>query len=271
LNLSNIKLLTGEGFLMIYLQTKSIQLKKTDIIYGFNPVLEAILSGKEIEKLYIQKGMHPAKEKELKKAALQLEVPFQFVPKEKLNKFTRQNHQGVIAIVSPINYASIEKLLPGIFESGKTPFLLILDKITDVRNLGSIARSAECAGVDAIVLPAKGSAMINADAIKTSAGALNKIPVCRQTNLKDSIIFLKNSGIRIFGATEKAKTQYYQPDFSLPTALLMGSEEKGIAEEYLKLCDETIGITMPGEIASLNVSVAAGILMFEVVKQRMNG
>jgi len=269
--ISNIKLLTGEAFLMIYLQTKSIHLKKTDIIYGFNPVLEAIQSGKEIEKLLIQKGIHPGKEKELKKAALQLEVPFQFVPKEKLNKFTRQNHQGVIAIVSPISYASIETLLPGIFESGRTPFLLILDKITDVRNLGSIARSAECAGVDAIILPARGSAMINADAVKTSAGALNKIPVCRQSNLKETIRFLKDSGIGIFGATEKAESPYYQHDFTIPLALLMGSEEKGIAEEYLKLCDDIVNIPMPGEIASLNVSVAAGIFMFEVVKQRMTG
>jgi len=197
------------------------------------------------------------------------EVPFQYVPREKLNKLTHQNHQGIIAIVSPISYASIDTILPGIFESGRSPFLLILDKVTDVRNLGSIARTAECAGVDAIIIPSKGSAMINADALKTSAGALNKIPVCRNPDLKEVIVFLKESGIQILGATETAESNHFTPDYSLPIALIMGSEEKGISAEYLKLCDQTVKIHMPGDIGSLNVGVAAGIILFEVVKQRM--
>ncbi|MBN2174794.1 MAG: 23S rRNA (guanosine(2251)-2'-O)-methyltransferase RlmB [Bacteroidales bacterium] len=245
-------------------------MKQSELIYGFKPVWEAINSGKEIEKLLIQKGIQVQKEMEIKKIALLFEVPFQYVPKEKLNKLTRQNHQGIVAIVSPIAYSNIENLLPSVYESGKVPFLLILDKITDVRNLGAIARTAECAGVDAIVLPSRGSAMINADAMKTSAGALHQIPVCRQSNLKETIQFLKGSGIRVVGASEKAGLDFFDSDFSLPTAIVMGSEEKGISEEYLKLCDEVVKIPMPGKIASLNVAVAAGILMFEVVKQRLD-
>jgi 23S rRNA (guanosine2251-2'-O)-methyltransferase len=160
-------------------------------------------------------------------------------------------------------------LLPTLFETGKAPFLIILDKVTDVRNLGSIARSAECAGVDAIVIPSRGSAMVNADAVKTSSGALNNIPLCREDNLKQTILFLKNCGVTMVGATEKAELNYFQIDFNKPVAIIMGSEETGISEEYLKLCDQTTKIPMVGSVQSLNVSVAAGILMFEVLKQRM--
>ncbi len=243
-------------------------MKKEEIIYGFQPVLEAIKSGKEIEKLFLQKTMHPGKLQEVKKHATLHEVPFQFVPREKLNKLTHKNHQGIIATVSPITYTNIEQLVPMLFESGKDPFFLILDKVTDVRNVGSIARSAECAGVDALILPSRGSAMINQDAIKTSAGALNRLQVCRVSNLKDTITFLKGSGIHITGATEKTENEYYKGKFNLPLAVIMGSEEKGISEEYLKLCDTRVMIPMMGEIQSLNVSVATGIILFEVVKQR---
>lgn len=245
-------------------------MSKTDIIYGLNPITEAIKAGKEIEKIFILKSMLPHKAAEIKKAAIEFKIPFQFVPKEKLNRFTRQNHQGIVAIVSPVSYTNIETLLPTLFETGKAPFILILDKITDVRNLGSIARSAECAGVDAIIIPSHGSAMINADAVKTSAGALNKIPVCRNSNLKETIIYLKDSGLQIVAATEKAEKNYYNIDFSKPSALILGSEEKGVSGEYLKLCDAVVKIPLIGEIQSLNVSVAGGIIMFEVVKQRKN-
>ena len=166
-------------------------MKKTEIIYGYYPVMEAIDQGKEIEKLFILKTLRSSNANDLKRAAGENKIPFQYVPKEKLDRLTRQNHQGVVAVISPVSYIDIETFLPSIFESGKTPLLLILDKITDVRNLGSIARSAECAGVDAIVTPSRGSAMINADAVKTSAGALNKIPVSRNSNLKETIQFLK--------------------------------------------------------------------------------
>ena len=240
-------------------------MSKTDIIYGLNPITEAIKAGKEIEKIFILKSMLPHKAAEIKKAAIEFKIPFQFVPKEKLNRFTRQNHQGIVAIVSPVSYTNIETLLPTLFETGKAPFILILDKITDVRNLGSIARSAECAGVDAIIIPSHGSAMINADAVKTSAGALNKIPVCRNSNLKETIIYLKESGLQIVAATEKAEKNYYNIDFSKPSALILGSEEKGVSGEYLKLCDAVVKIPLIGEIQSLNVSVAGGIIMFEVV------
>jgi 23S rRNA (guanosine2251-2'-O)-methyltransferase len=242
---------------------------KSNFIYGFNPVIEAINAGKEIEKLFILKTMQQFRTAELINLATQHKIPFQFVPKEKLNRLTRQNHQGVVAMVSAVSFVNIETLLPTLFETGKAPFLIILDKVTDVRNLGSIARSAECAGVDAIVIPSRGSAMVNADAVKTSSGALNNIPLCREDNLKQTILFLKNCGFTMIGATEKAELNYFQIDFNKPVAIIMGSEETGISEEYLKLCDQTAKIPMVGSVQSLNVSVAAGILMFEVLKQRM--
>lgn len=244
-------------------------MSKTDILYGIKPVIEAIRAGKEIDKIYILKNLEINKIREIKKFIYDRKIPFQYVPKEKLNRLTRQNHQGIVALISPIEYSDIETLLPGIFETGKVPFLLLLDNITDVRNMGAISRSAECAGVNAIILPTKGSAMINADAVKTSAGALNKIPVCRNSNLKETILYLKNSGIQIIAASGDAEKYYHKVDYTKPTAIIMGSEEKGVSEEYLKLCDEIIKIPMIGEIESLNVSVASGIILFEAVKQRM--
>jgi 23S rRNA (guanosine2251-2'-O)-methyltransferase len=245
-------------------------LKKNEIIYGYTPVLEAILSGKEIEKLFIFKSMLAHKAAEMHKVAKQFEIPLQFVPKEKLNKLTNQNHQGVVAIVSSVSYIDIETLLPTLFETGKPPFLLILDKVTDVRNLGSNARTAECAGIDAIIVPYRGSAMINADAVKTSAGALNNINLCRVANLKETIQFLKDSGIQMIAATEKSVTPFYAIDYKNPCAIVMGSEESGISEEYLKMCDKDVQIPMMGETQSLNVAVSTGIILFEGVKQRLN-
>jgi len=245
-------------------------LKKDEIIYGYQPVLEAIKSGKEIEKLLLLKTLHPSKLQEIKKEATAFRIPFQFVPKEKLYKFTRQNHQGVVALVSPVSYVEIGQLLPMLFEAGKLPFLLVLDRITDVRNMGSIARSAECAGVDALILSAKGSALINADAIKTSAGALTRLPVCRVSSMKATIDFLKNSGISVIGTKEGSESVYHQVDYSIPVAVVMGSEESGISEEILGQCDHRVSIPILGEIQSLNVSVAAGIILYEAVKQRMN-
>jgi 23S rRNA (guanosine2251-2'-O)-methyltransferase len=244
-------------------------LNKSNFIYGYNPVLEAMNAGKEIEKLFILQTMQHIRSSELINIATRYKIPFQFVPKEKLNRLTRQNHQGVVAMVSAVSFVNIETLLPTIYESAKAPFFIILDKITDVRNFGSIARSAECAGVDAIIVPSRGSAMVGADAVKTSSGALNNIPLCREDNLKETILFLKNCGITIIGATEKAPANYFDVDYTQPVAIIMGSEETGISEEYLKLCDKTVKIPMAGSVQSLNVSVASGILMFEVLKQRM--
>jgi len=245
-------------------------LKKNEIIYGYTPVIETLQSGKEIEKIFVFKSMLAHKAAELHKLAKEFEIPLQYVPKEKLNRFTNQNHQGVVAIVSSVSYVDIETLIPTLFETGKPPFLLILDKVTDVRNLGSIARTAECAGIDAIIVPYRGSAMINSDAVKTSAGALNKINLCRVANLKETILYLKNSGIQMIAATEKSEKPFFNIDYRNPVALVMGSEESGISEEYLKLCDEEVQIPMTGETQSLNVSVATGIILFEGVKQRLN-
>lgn len=244
-------------------------LNKSSFIYGFNPVVEAIGAGKEIEKIYILKTIQQSRAKELIHLASERNIPFQFVPMEKLNRLTRQNHQGIVAMVSAVSFTDIETLLPTIYETGKAPFFIILDKITDVRNFGSIARTAECAGVNAIIIPSRGSASINADAVKTSSGALNIIPVCRTDNLKEAIVFLKNCGIRIVAATEKAEMNYFNADYNHPVAIVMGSEETGISEEYLKLCDQKVKIPMEGEIQSLNVAVAAGIIMFEAAKQRL--
>ena len=242
---------------------------KDNIIYGFQPVIEAIKSGKVIDKLYVQKNLHPHKDQIIRKLTKLHEIPVQYVPREKLNKLTYQNHQGVIAFVSAIEYTDIEVLLPGIFEKGETPLILVLDGITDVRNFGAIARTAECAGVHGILIASKGAAQVNEIAVKTSAGALNRIPVCRNHNLKDAITFLKQSGLKIVAATEKADTLYYMADYKMPVAVIMGSEERGVSGEYLKLCDGSVKIPLKGEIESLNVSVATGVVLFEIVRQRL--
>ena len=205
---------------------------------------------------------------ELKTLLKKNNIVYQAVPVEKLNRLTRNNHQGVVCYVSEINYFRIEEIIPQIFEEGRTPLILILDRITDVRNFGAIARAAECAGVDAIVIPSKGAAQINADAVKTSTGALHRIKVCRENNLKDVIEFLKQSGIMIVGCTEKTDDLIYKADFLSPVAIIMGSEEDGISGEYLKRCDQKVKIPMSGKIASLNVSVATGIILYEVMRQR---
>jgi 23S rRNA (guanosine2251-2'-O)-methyltransferase len=183
-------------------------------------------------------------------------------------QFTRFNHQGVVAYISPVSFMPLEEVLQRVYESGKDPLFMVLDRVTDVRNFGAICRTAECAGVDAIIVPARGSARIGADALKTSAGALMNIPVCRSMNLKDTLQMLKDSGIRIAGASEKADKMMYDTDLSGPICLIMGSEETGISPEYLKKCDALIRIPMFGSTGSLNVSVAAGVITYEIIRQR---
>jgi len=192
------------------------------------------------------------------------------VPGEKLDGLTRKNHQGAVAYVSPIDFAPLDGLVSGLFEEGKVPFLLLLDRITDVRNFGAIARTAECLGVQAIVVPGRGAAQINGDALKTSAGALNLLPVCRENDLRASIEFLQQSGVLIVACTEKADEVVgaQTTDFSGPIAVLMGSEEDGISPELLRMADVKLRVPMTGQIQSLNVSVAAGIMLFEVARQR---
>jgi len=241
-----------------------------DFIFGIRAVIEAIKSGKQIDKLMIKVGLKGELFFELMELVKSLQIPFQYVPNERINRVTMKNHQGVLAFISPIEFQNIENILPSIFESGKTPLIVILDKVTDVRNFGAITRTAECAKVDAIIIPEKGSAQISGDAVKTSAGALLKIPVCRVKNLSNTIKYLQQSGIQVVAATEKAEDFYYKVDFSIPTAILLGAEDRGVDMEYLKVADQMVKIPILGEIESLNVSVAASILIYEAVKQRLN-
>ena len=239
------------------------------MIFGIRPVMESINAGKEIDKLLVQSGLKGELVSQLMSLLKQRNIAFQYVPVEKLNRLTSKNHQGVVGYISSISYYKTEDVLPGVFEKGKVPLLLILDRITDVRNFGAIARTAECSGVDAIIIPSRGSAQINADAIKTSTGALQKIPVCREENLKKVIDYLKDCGLQIVSCTEKAEDYYFQMDLTTPTAIIMGSEEDGISNEYLQKSDAKAKIPLMGEISSLNVSVACGIILYEAVSQRM--
>jgi 23S rRNA (guanosine2251-2'-O)-methyltransferase len=239
------------------------------LIYGTRAVIEAIRSGKEFEKIFIQQSLNNPLINELKTLLKESNIVYQAVPVEKLNRLTGKNHQGVVGYISTIAYYSIEEIVPAIFEEGKTPLILILDRVTDVRNFGAISRTAECAGADAIVIPLRGAALINADAMKTSAGALHRIKVCREHNLKYTIDFLKDSGLQVISSTENAPRLIYSADFSVPTAIIVGSEEDGISPEYLKRSDMLVKIPMSGKISSLNVSVATGIILYEVMRQRL--
>ena len=241
---------------------------KQEMIFGIRPVMEAIDSGKEVEKALIQKGLRSANFKDLMSLLKERNVPYQFVPPEKLNRVTHKNHQGVIAFISPIVFYQIEDLLPGLYESGRIPLVVILDKITDVRNFGAILRTAECTGVDAVVIPSKNSAQLNSGTVKSSAGAIFRMPICRSENLKSTIDFLKSSGLRILAATEKAEKNHFDVDLTAPAGIIFGSEGEGISGEYLKKTDLQIKIPMLGEIESLNVSVATGVILYEVVRQR---
>ena len=243
-------------------------MENDEYIYGTRAVIEAINTGKTVEKVFIKTGLNNELYQQLLSLLKEFEISFQFVPLEKINRITRKNHQGVVAFISPIEYTNIEMLLPVIFESGQEPLLLILDQITDVRNFGAIVRSAECAGIHGIIIPEKGMARIGADAIKTSAGALHHVPVCKVTNLLRTIQYLKDSGIQIVAATEKADKIYTQGNFKTPVAIVMGSEESGISQSILNIADQQLKIPLFGNIESLNVSVSAALMMYEAVRQR---
>ncbi|HSZ25967.1 MAG TPA: 23S rRNA (guanosine(2251)-2'-O)-methyltransferase RlmB, partial [Cytophagaceae bacterium] len=237
-----------------------------DFVFGIRPVIEAIKSGKEIERILIQKEIGGNVVTELLQLASKHNIPIVKVPVDKLNRITRKVHQGVICFISSVIYASLDNIISEVYRKGDTPFILVLDRVTDVRNFGAIARSAECLGVQAIVIPSRGSAQINSDAVKTSAGALNYIPVCREDNLKTTLKYLKENGLKIIACSEKGGKTIDSADCKGPVALVMGSEEDGISSEYLKLSDEMLKIPIIGKIQSLNVSVAAGIMMYEVVR-----
>ncbi len=241
---------------------------RKDIIYGIRPVIEAAEAGREIEKVFLRNGLRGPGAQALINILRQRGVPFQFVPVEKLNRISRISHQGVIAMISAITWQDISQIIPGIFERGESPLILVLDGITDVRNFGAIARTAECTGVHAIVIPSKGSAMTGPDAIKTSAGALNTIPVCRTSSLPATVKFLRDSGLKIVAATEKAENIYHEADLKGPAALVMGSEEKGISPQLTGQADLRVKIPVFGSIGSLNVSAAASVLIYEIIRQR---
>ena len=241
---------------------------KDDFVFGLRPVIEAIGADKEIDRVFIQNGLRNELFRELMVKLKQHDIPYKFVPIVKLNKITRKNHQGVVAYISPITYDNIEHVLPGLFEKGVDPLILIMDKITDVRNFGAILRTSESTGVNAVVFPSQGSAVLNSGTVKSSAGAIYNISICRSDNLKDTIDFLKNSGLKIAAATEKGAELYTNADLTGPLALIMGSESDGVSGEYLKRSDMKLMIPMLGTTASLNVSVAAGVLLYEVVRQR---
>ena len=242
--------------------------KKENYIFGIRAVLEAAQAGKDLDKVLVRRGGGSDLLKKLLAVLSKMEIPVQQVPVEKLNRITGKNHQGVIAFLSEVSYVDITTLLPSIFEKGEDPLILLLDGVSDVRNFGAIARSAECAGAHAIVIPASGSAAINADAVKTSAGALHRIPVCRHRDLLTVMRFLKESGLRMFAATEKATDSMYATEMTGPAGLVLGSEDTGISAQLLKIADSWVSIPMKGTIASLNVSVAAGVLLFEILRQR---
>ena len=247
---------------------KELVMNKEDYIFGTRAVIEAINTGRSIEKILIKKGLHNELFQQLQPLIKKHRIPVQQVPVEKINRITRKNHQGVLAFISPIDYNDIEVVLPGLFESGKNPLILVLDQITDVRNFGGIARSAECGGVDAIIIPEKGMARIGADAVKTSAGALHYVSVCKAKNLAKTVRVLSESGIRIFAATEKGDKIYSEANYNTPCTIIMGSEEDGISQEILALADEKLKIPIFGNIGSLNVSVSAALMIYEVVRQR---
>ena len=229
--------------------------------------MEAINAGKEIDKILVKKGLTGELVQELFNLMRENGLSPQFVPAEKFAQFGSRNHQGVVAYISPVDFQPIEEVVARLWEEGKSPFLILLDSVTDVRNFGAIVRAAECAGAHAVIFPSKGSARIGSDAVKTSAGALHHMPICRVNSLKSTISFLKLSGIRVVAATEKASIVYTQANLKPPIAIIMGSEDEGISENALKMADELVRIPILGKVSSLNVSVAAGVLMFEVHRQ----
>ncbi len=244
-------------------------MEKTDYIFGIRAVMEAIEAGKQIDKILLRKDLNGELAAELSELIRSRGIIAQRVPAQRLDRITRKNHQGVIALLSAVTYQSIDQVVPMLYDEGVLPFIIVLDGITDVRNFGAIARTAECAGVDAIVIPEHGSVSVQGDAVKTSAGALHYLPVCRERNIFSAVRSLKEHGFNVVAVSEKADQIYTAGDYTVPTALVMGAEDTGISADVMKLCDTKVNIPMFGHIGSLNVSVAAGVMIYEVVRQRM--
>ena len=243
---------------------------KTQYIYGIHAVLEAIDAGKDIDKIFLSKTLNNETAQEITDRARQLRVPVQRVPVQKIDRITRRNHQGVLAMMAAVTYYRVEDVVPQLFDEGENPFIVVLDGVTDVRNFGAVARTCECAGVSAIVIPDRESVSVNADAVKTSAGALNYLPVCREHNLVHAVKMLRDSGFKIVGTSDKSQMPYTKADYTGPVAIVLGAEDQGISPEIMKLCDTQVLIPEFGHINSLNVSVAGGIMIYEVVRQRLN-
>ena len=240
---------------------------KPNLIFGMHPLLEALEAGREIDKILLKRGLRSEEVSRITALARERTIPLQIVPEERLTRLTRKQHQGVIAFISEIEYTPLETLIPMLYEAGRSPFVLLLDGLTDVRNFGAIARTAECAGVDALIIPERESVTVTADAIKTSAGALHRLPVCRVSSIMSAVSLLQASGLKIVAASEKARDVYTETELRLPLGLVLGAEDEGVSEEVLRRADHIVRIPQVGAIGSLNVSVAAGILIYEIVRQ----
>lgn len=243
---------------------------KSQVVFGIRAVIEAIESGKQVDKVLMKKDLGGELARELLSVTREYNVPVQRVPVERINKVTRKNHQGVIAFMAAVDYYHVNDIVPALYDEGINPLVVVLDGVTDVRNFGAIARTCECAGVNCIVIPERNSVSVNADAVKTSAGALNYLPVCRERNLVKAVQYLRDSGFKVMGASEKTDLNYTKVDFTGPVAIVLGAEDTGISTDVLKLCDTLVAIPEFGQINSLNVSVAGGIMIYEVVRQRLN-
>lgn len=243
---------------------------KSQVVFGIRAVIEAIESGKQVDKVLMKKDLGGELARELLSVTREYNVPVQRVPVERINKVTRKNHQGVIAFMAAMDYYHVDDIVPALYDEGINPLVVVLDGVTDVRNFGAIARTCECAGVNCIVIPERNSVSVNADAVKTSAGALNYLPVCRERNLVKAVQYLRDSGFKVMGASEKTDLNYTKADFTGPVAIVLGAEDTGISTDVLKLCDTLVAIPEFGQINSLNVSVAGGIMIYEVVRQRLN-
>lgn len=243
---------------------------KSQVVFGIRAVIEAIESGKQVDKVLMKKDLGGELARELLSVTREYNVPVQRVPVERINKVTRKNHQGVIAFMAAVDYYHVDDIVPALYDEGINPLVVVLDGVTDVRNFGAIARTCECAGVNCIVIPERNSVSVNADAVKTSAGALNYLPVCRERNLVKAVHYLRDSGFKVMGTSEKTDLNYTKADFTGPVAIVLGAEDTGISTDVLKLCDTLVAIPEFGQINSLNVSVAGGIMIYEVVRQRLN-
>ena len=244
-------------------------MEKETTIFGIRAIIEAIKSGENIDKIFLQKGLHGELFIELEKIINKERLNASYVPVEKLNRLTKMNHQGAVAQIAPIEFSPLEELVASVMESGKVPLFLLLDQLSDVRNFGAIIRTAECTGVSGIIIQKKGGAPVNGDTVKTSAGAIFKIPICKVDHIKDAVFYMQASGIKVIAATEKTDQNLYDVSFTEPCAIIMGSEGKGINPSILKVVDDKAKLPILGEIESLNVSVACGAFLYEVVRQRL--